>query len=213
MECVYYCRTLGKKIPCILIPGSLRTVTTVVGREMYVHTYFDSARFAAFGLSEGEVKRYCSEFVNINDIYPTNTQAQIDYANAVIPSGFTNNSDELDRYEAVIGMLTDVTGDISRDMFYLLSDLVSYELLFTKCTYDERIFMMGLSQAQLTEQPVQILVPQMVRMTRKLFEKYTSPVDPEYDLDNYNDYYEHESSLPVTLNIDNLKYNVNFLVV
>lgn len=213
MECIYYDRNLGKKVPCILIPGELHSTTTDLGRKTYVHVYFDSTRFVEFSVTEGELNRYCSEFVNIHDLYPANTQAQKDYANAVIPSGFTNNSDELDRYEAIINMITTVTGDISKDMFYLLSDLVSYELLFMKCTYDERIFMLGLSAAQLTAQPDPIQIPQIIRMTKRLFEKYTTAIDTNYDLDNYNNYYAHDGSLPITLNTDNLKYNVNYIVI
>lgn len=213
MECVYYERNLGKKVPCILIPGELHSKTNDLVRKTYVHIYFDSTRFVEFGVTEGELNRYCSEFININELYPTNTQAQKDYANAVIPNGFTNNSDELDRYEAIINMITDVSGDISKNMFYLLSDLVSYELLFTKCTYDERIFMMGLSSSQLNVQPDPIKVPQMIRMTKRLFEKYTDTVDTNYDIDNYNYYYIHDGALPIVLNIDNLKYNVNFIII
>lgn len=213
MNCIFYDRILEKKVPCLLLPGRLTTVEDKMCKKIFVQVQYDSSKFVEYNITVEELDRYSSEFVNIHDIYPANTQAQIDYSTAVIPNKVTNDSDELDRYEAIIEMITTVNGDISKDIFYRLSDFVSYELLFQRCTYNERLFMMSLSVSELTEQPVQIFIPQMVRMTKRLFEKYTTTIDSEYDIDNYNNYYEYENTLPITLNINNLKYNVNFIII
>ncbi len=204
MNCVFY--TIEKKIPCVLIPGEIYVKNMSFKREMYVHVYFDTTKYAEYDVTQGLLSRYCCEFVNIHDLYPANNQTQLDYITAVVPNGFTNNSD-------LITMITTVSGDINKDLFYLLSDLVSYELLFTKCTLEERYFMAGISAVQLTEQPNIVPVPQMVRMVRRLFEKYTSAISSEYDIDNYNNYYEHTDVLPLELNTDNLKFNVNYINV
>jgi hypothetical protein len=213
MNCIFYDKTLKKQIPCILIPGKIFSKSDEMSKKLYVQVYFNSSKFVEYNVTIEKLERYSSEFVNIHDLYPANTQAQINYANAVIPNLFTTYSDELDRYESLINMITDVVGDISKDVFYLLSDLVSYELLFTKCTLTERQFMMSLTTSQLVEQPVSVLIPQMIRMTKRLFEKYTSAIDSEYDLDNYNNYYIYKDTLPITLNIDNLKFNVNYIII
>jgi len=212
MNCVFYDHVLKKKVPCILIPGKIIVKEFPFKREMYAHVYFDTSKFVEYSVTEEELLRYSSEFVNIHELYPANNQTQLDYITAVIPNLVTNNSDELDRYESLITMITEVVGDISKDLFYLLSDLVSYELLFTKCTLSERQFMAGISAVQLSEQPVTVLVPQMVRMMKRLFEKYTAVISTEYDIDNYNNYYNHEGSLPLELNIDNLKFNSTFII-
>lgn len=211
MNCIFYNERLNKKIPCILIPGSIKVIENTIERSVYVHVYFDASKYAEYDLTSIELIRYCSEFVNIREIYPMVTTNQINYANTVIPNGVTNNSDELDRYEALIEMITNTTGDIPKEMFYILSDLVSYELLFNYCEYYHRVFMMSLSMAQLTAQPSIVLVPQMIRMTKRIFSKYSDSVDTYYDLDNYNNYYEHDNILPLTIHIDNLRYNVNFI--
>jgi hypothetical protein len=212
MNCVFYDRVLEKKVPCILIPEKLYINELSFKKEIYVHVYFDTTKYVEYSVTEKELIRYSSEFVNVNELYPANTQAQLDYITAVVPNLVTNNSDELDRYEALITMITETVGDISKDLFYLLSDFVSYELLFTKCILEERQFMLSLSATKLTEQPVSVLVPQMVRMMKRLFEKYTTAISTEYDIDNYNNYYEHDSSLPFELNIDNLKFNSTYVI-
>jgi len=213
MNCIFYDRILGKKVPCILIPGKIFLKSDEMSKKLYVQVHFDSSKFVEYDVTIEKLQRYSSEFVNIHELYPANTQDQINYATTVIPNLFTTYSEELDRYESLVGMITDVDEDISKDMFYLLSDLISYELLFTKCTSIERQFMMSLTISKLGEQPVSILIPQMIRMTKRLFEKYTTTIDTYYDLDNYNNYYEHDNLLPITLNIDNLKFNVNFIIL
>lgn len=212
MNCIFYDRILKKQVPCKMIPGKIFSKSNEMYKKLYIQVYFDSSKFTEYNVNIEKLERYSSEFINIHELYPANTQTQINYANTVIPNVFTTYSDELDRYESLINMVTDITGDISKDMFYFLSDLVSYELLFTKCISTERQFMMSISNSKLTEQPTIILIPQIIKMTRRLFEKYTSVIDVEYDLDNYNNYYEYENVLPITLNIDNLKYNVNYIV-
>lgn len=213
MNCIFYSERLNTKVPCILIPGEIKVIENGIKRDIYVHVYFDESKFTEYGLTHIKLKRYCSEFVNIYEIYPAVTSGQINYANTVIPNGSTNNSDELDKYEAIITMLTSTNNDISREMFYILSDLISYELLFNYCEYNERVFMMSLSMTKLVDQLNVVLVPQMIRMTKRIFNKYSSNTATYYDLDNYNNYYEHDGVLPITLNIDNLKYNVNFIII
>lgn len=213
MKCVFYNQTIQKKVPCILIPGELYGKTSDYKRKLYVHVYFDPTEYINYNVTQEELNRYCSEFVNIYDIYPMNTIDQQNYANAVIPDKVTNNSDELDRFEAIVNMLTDVSGDIDDEMFYYLADFISYELLFTYSTQQERVFMLTISSIQLTEQPLVVEIPQIVRMTKRIFEKFTEPIDSLYDIDNYNNYHTYKDILPRTLNIDFLKYNVNFIII
>jgi hypothetical protein len=216
MNCVFYEYKLRKKIPCVLIPGKIYVENNSTKRITKAHVYFDKSKSEEYGVTYEEFIRYSTEFVDIYFLYPANTQSEINYLNTVIPESYTNNYDELNRFEAIITMITNTENDISREMFYILSDLVSYELLFNYCEYSERIFMMSLSTEKLVHQPNVVLIPQMVRMTKRIFSKYSNNIDnidTYYDLDNYNNYYEYSNILPITINVDNLKHNVNFIII
>ncbi len=208
MNCVFYDRTLQKKVPCIIIPGDVKTIIKTI-RNVYVHVYFDQSKYIEYGVTQSELNRYSSEFVNFYELYPANDQTQIDYLNSVIPTGPVNNKLELDRFQSLISMITN-TDSISKDIFYTLADLISYEILFMYCTQAELQFMAGIATYELQAVPNVIPVPQMIYMIKYIFDKYL-PEDVIYDLINYNDYYNFRNILPISLNIAYMKTNVTLL--
>jgi hypothetical protein len=212
MNCIFYDKTLKKSVPCILIPNTLWVEQNERYRVFFIQVKYDTSKFEEYSVTQQELNRYSSEFVKFHDLYPVNTQNQIDYANLVIPNLITNNEDELDRYEALISMITDVEGDITTENFYNLAGIISYELLFLRCTYEERMWLFSLSLQILVEQPPFVLVPQMIRMVKTLFTKYTNAdICPFFNIDNYNNYSAHKNTLPIPLNIQIFRENCMFI--
>lgn len=218
-ECIFYDTILKKKVPCLLIPNELYEIKTEFNRKFYCHVSFDESKFLEYAITKEELVKYSDEIVLLNNIYPTTTQIEIDYANYCIPNNIVNNynnkthnENELDRFEKIIKMITDVEGEISSDVFYKLAEFISYELLFMYCNRPERLFMLNLIHNQLTEQP-DIMVPQMIRMTRRIFNKYNDNDEySNYKIHNYNKYSEfYNIDFPFLININNLDYNVHYI--
>lgn len=221
-NCVlYWCPILEKKIPCLLAANEIYKVKTIFDMRIYVHCKWDFTKFTEYNVTRAEVMKYSNEMVLLNYVYPAHTQAQKDYADLCIPNKIpdvnTYRDDELDRFETLVGMLINVDGDISKEMFFDLCEFISYELLFELCEFDDRVFMQTLSMSKLTEQPSNVLVPQMIRMTRDVFNKYNSPKfpipeAPVYKIFNYRHWSEIDYiPFPILINIDNLDYNCNYI--
>ncbi len=210
MNCVFYNYKLQKKIPCVIIPNDTKEEYRNSIKIVLIHVYYDSSKYDDYNLTQQELNRHSSEFVNFYDLYPTNTQEQIDYCNLMLPLNSTiNNHLELDRFQKLIEMITNVES-LSRETFYRLADLISYDILFMYCNQEELHFMAIISQQELSVIPETIFVPQMLHMIKYIFSKYASP-DVYYDIVNYNDYYNFRTILPITLNINYIKNNLIFL--
>lgn len=213
MQCIFYDKFLYKQIPCLLVTNELYKITNDFDRKFYVHVEFDPSKFEEFNTSRAELLRYSKEKIKLIDIYPARSQKEIDYAINCIPNLLTNNhsSDELDRFESIIDMLTE--NDITRELFYNLCEFITYELLFMYCTTDEKSFFMILSASQLSEQPEVILIPQIIRMLKRIFTKYLETPYDVIKIMNYRRFSGFDSELPVRISLTNLKYNCNYLIV
>lgn len=226
MQCIFYDFKLGKQIPCLLDKNVIHDVETRFDKKYYVHVSFDDTKYTQYNTNRDELIRYSSEFVSINEIYPATIQAELDYINETFPKKYakssipfltttTHSSDELDRFEKIIDMITDVVGNISRDNFIKLIDFINYELVFTYCNQTERDFLDTLSESQLVSQPGTTEVPQILRMLIRIFSKadsswYTSPNDT-YKIINRRNFSGFDSDFPFIIDLVNLEYNVNFI--
>lgn len=223
MDCVFYDYKLAKVVPCTLVPNEVYEVKdTLKGKEFYVRVKFDPTRFVLYDTNLDELRRYSDELIPLMDIYPSNTQTQKDYHDLVLPGGISGShaSDELDRFEAIVDMLTDSKDDqnnsidISSETFYRLAEFISYELLFRYCNHTERMYMLTLSAVQITEEPDPIPIPQLLRMSRRIFDKFPTYDLPEntYKIYNYRHFGDIEYiPFPLVINAVNLDYNVHFM--
>lgn len=211
MECIVYDRSLQKKIPCLLKPNKI----WYQGNESFCQVTFDSSKFETYNITQNELTRYANENVRFRDLYPARTVEEIAYANACIPNLIADQNtfkeDELNRYLSLIEMMTEVS-EIKKDVFYHIADIISYEILFTFCNQSDRIFMLGISTYQLPSLPDPILVPQVIKMTARIFEKFTNDDTITYNIQNYRLFgsFDH-ITFPLQLNIPVLKYNVAYI--
>lgn len=228
MQCVFYDFKLKKQVPCLLEKDILYDVETRFDIQYYVHVSFDDTKYTEYNTNRNELIRYSSEFVPINEIYPATIQDELDYIENTFPKKFaktdisflttsTHSSDELDRFEKVISMLTSTIGNISRENFIKLIDFVNYELVYTYCNSTERDFLNTLSASHLESQPNTVEVPQIVRMLKQIFSKsdsswYTSPYDT-YKIINRRNFSGFDSDFPYIINLGYLEYNVNYITL
>ena len=215
MNCLFYDYKLQTTIPCILIPGELYRDYKPWRIILYLHVYFDPTQSNIYPVTQDQFNRYSSEFVNIHDLYPANTPEQISYYNSVIPNLFTNNTDELNRFMALISMIVNTgLGDIPADLFFGLCQFISYELLFNLCTLSDREFLLGISTVILTDQPPNIPVPQIIQMYKTMcnaYSPYTTITD--WYIENYNSYQQCYGVLPIHLNIPYFTQNCFFIQI
>lgn len=210
MECIFYDRRLGKKVPCLLVPNKL----WVSNGLKYCQVNFDSSKFVQFGVTKDELNRYSSDKVEFTEIYPTRTQEEIDYANFCIPNKVSNNHnvDELDRFESLIFMLSDVP-ELNRAVFYNIADFISYDMLFFNCTHPERVFMLTISSYQLPSMPDPVLIPQIIRSVKRIMDKYPADETIIYRIQNHRNIAEFSYlTFPLSINIPVLKHNVDYIV-
>jgi hypothetical protein len=210
MQCIFYDRVLAKKIPCLLVANKIHVNNGI----KYCKVTFDSSKFVEYNVTKYELDRYSSDSVKINEIYPARNQTEIDYANACIPNAISNNhiTDELNRFESLITMLTDVSS-ITSAVFYNIADFISYDLLFFYCTHNERVFLLTISTVELTSLPDPIPVPQIVRSVKRIMDKFPDDETIIYRIQNHRDLSEFSYlTFPLSLNIPILKYNVDYLV-
>ncbi len=210
MQCVYYDQILQKTVPCILIPNKMWVVNGI----KYCQVNYDSSKFTEYNITKNELDRYSSDTVKFTDLYPARNQTEIDYSVACIPNKVTVNhySDELDRYEALINMLTEVP-ILSKAVFYHIADFISYDMLFFYCTHYDRLFMLSIASAQLPGLPDPIRVPQMVRSVKRIMDKYPADETIVYHIQNYRNIAEFAYlAVPLSINIPVLKYNCDYIV-
>lgn len=215
LSCVFYDKTLNKKVPCFIVPDKVYELDYNYSIRTFVQIVYDYSKLQDYNLTVQELVRYSVQHVMINDIYPATNETEINYANANIPNlvSDTNNfyTNELNRFEKILDMITD-SDNLNTQTFYILAEFISDELLFSYCSQNDRLFMLYLSNTVLTNQPGFIPVPQMVRMTRKIFEKFSNEYR-NYKIFNKRKYHEFNYiSFPILINYDNLHYNVNFLI-
>lgn len=226
---LYYCKELQKDIPAKLKTNFFEIHETHIGKRFYVKCEYDFDEFLNYNVTKEEVYRYCNEVVQINEVYPATTQAEIDYFDLVKPNLITNvtdhEHDELDRFEKLVSMICDFTGDLDIDVFFNLAQFIGYELLFTYCNYTERVFFQTLTLSVLTEQPDPVEIPQMVRMTRTIFNnidithhmfnllKNGASSNKLYKLFNIRRYSEFDYiPFPMLIDVDNLRLNCDFII-
>lgn len=224
--CLFYDSRIQKKVPCLIKEDSVYEVKDDFGIQYYIHVEFDSSRYSTFNTFREELLRFSSEFVKLNDIYPAETQSEIDYADSVLPkilgrvttphlTTSSHNSDELDRFEKIVDALTDVVGTVSATTYVRLLNFILYEVYFLYTNSTERSFIDSLSASQLVSQPGTVYVPQIIRMLKKLFSKidssfYTGAYSG-WKILNFKNMNEFESDVPKILNLTNLQYNVNYI--
>lgn len=219
MKFIYYCHRLEKGIPCTLKPNIFKATETEVGKRFYIHIAYDEPNFVNLTLEE--VYRYCTEVVQINELYPYETQAQQDYYNAVIPnkiiSGGTHNEDELERFHCVIKELLNFTGSIDTRTFYYMSEFISYELMFTYCDYNDRVLLqtIGVIPPPLTEvpEPRSRRFDLVILMTKMLFDKFGCNPTVEYKILNSRYYSQFDYiPFPLLINTTYLITNINYII-
>lgn len=212
--CVYYNTKLKQNIPCFLLKNYITEYNHMSGRNFSVQIIPDESKYVEYNLSQNKILKYVFELIPINEIYPYSTQEEIDYADSVIPDKIspTHIQDELKRYDKIIEILCDVP-EITGTTYEKIASFISYELLFTLHTSEERVFMFGLSQVLLTEIPENILTPYLINMTYNFCTKYNDiGFSRIFKIFNYN-HYSHALYIqfPLEVNKDILKANVIFL--
>lgn len=221
-ESLFYDSRIQKKVPCLIKENELFEINDNFGVQYYIHVSFDDTKYTNYNTNRDELMRYSSEFIKLNDIYPAETQAEIDYAVSVMPKQYANtsvphlttsthNTDELDRFEKIINILTDTTGDISSAVFIKLFNFIMYELYFTYCNATERAFLDSLSASQLGSQPGTIYVPQILRTLKQLFSKFDYGAMNMWKILNFKHFSEFENNVPILVSLVNLDFNVNFI--
>ncbi len=221
MSCIFYDYKLCKIVPCNLIPNYFpaRVNRSEPSERQYiVKVSFDPTKYSQYNVNHNELLRYSSEYVDIFDLYPATNQTEIDYAISCFPNIIPNNStycsDELKRFEKLIKMFVS-TDTIDKDIFYMLADFTSYELLFRYNTHEEKQFMMYISNYIITEVPAQIQCAEMIRTVWYIKEKYPNTLtdDTYYRIYNYRNISEFNIyTYPILLDIQKFYTNIDFLI-
>lgn len=196
---VYYDRILQKTIPCTLRENFIEEKESEIGTRFYVRVSYDFASFATFTVSRDEVYRYSSEVRLINDIYPYTTQAEIDYYNAVFPNKVVTPKEdhalkELERFETIITDLIGNVVEISLQVLYSLSKLISWELMFMYCDYDDRVMLQTCGNVLINYIPLDLSHRFMAvaRMSRLVTSKRLSNgVSPRFKIMNIRHFSEY----------------------
>jgi len=215
-KCLFYDKILQKIIPCNIIANKLLSLHG----DRFCKITYDSTLFATYTTNYEELFRYSTDTIDIFDLYPANTQTEIDYAIACIPNNISNDhkNDELLRFEQLVFMLTDVES-IQTDFFYKIADLLSYDLLFFYLNQDERIFMLTICTYNIPLVAVSTImingvipVKPYLRSIKRIFDKF--PIDNTiiYNVQNIRNLAEFSHiTFPLELNIPYLKANITML--
>jgi len=216
MKCLFYDKVLQKKIPCNLVPNKLHTKDG----DRFCKITYDDTLFNTYNTNLNELNRYSTDNIDIFDIYPANTQSEIDYADTCIPNNISINHkyDELIRFEKIVTMLTDVE-TIKTDFFYKLADFLSYDLLFFYLNQAERVKMLTISTYLIPLENVSMLmidgvipVKPYLRTTKRIFDKYPEDNTVKYYVHNIRNLAEFSYlTFPLELNIPYLKANIEML--
>lgn len=214
-SCVYYDRSLQKKVPCFLVPNRMSTKETSF--EKTVKILHDPSTTGAFSVSKNEFIRYSTDTQRLLDLYPYRTDDEKTYADACIPRTIPNDTtffeDELKRFEQLIVMLTDVES-IKSDFFYKLADFISYDLLFMYNTHSQRVFMLTICTVVLPYVPSPMPVSwSMIHSVKRIFDKYPNDDTLVYNIQNIRNLAEFSYlTFPLSINIPVLKTNVDNFV-
>lgn len=224
---VFFCPVIEKLVPCTIKKNFINKIKCPLGIERYViKCEYDPALYTTFNVTRDELYRYSTELTFIEDVYPYNTQAEIDYVTEVTPNKIAatgHKQKEFDRYLAIVYAICDITS-IDIRVFLNLAEFISYELLFSLCNVDDRIFFQTISLVLLTEQPTNLYVPEMVLMVRKIFSKIdiNDPIldgltngvstDKMFKMFNVKQFSEFDYiSFPLIINAEILQTNVNYI--
>jgi hypothetical protein len=221
MKCVYFCKTLQKTVPCLLIPNKLYTYPD--GRK-YINVKYDRDELSNYGVTLNELYRYSSDTVRLIDIYPTNTPEQIAYATACIPNKVPNESEhklkEFERMDQLIDMILSVP--INGDTYHKLCDYISCEMLFIFLTQTERVFMLTLANSPFNSTTILVLISMYggiscktyINSVYKIFNAYEDNVSLYFlqNMMNLSDVIAtNGTAFPIPLNISFLRQNVILL--
>jgi hypothetical protein len=211
MSCLYYCKDLQKVVPCTIVPNVIRLYDHMYKRECLIQVNYDDVSLGKYNLTMNQIMKYCSEYINIHELYPCETQDEIDYFNNHIGVSKTVYPDkELSRYEKLYSYLCNID-EISSDFIYHLSNLFITDLQFKYLTQEQQVFMKSLSDSQFSQSPEVILIPICMKMLLHLFDKYTGELFENHTMSNYNNYTNYNFLFPLTLNVNNIKFNMNLI--
>jgi hypothetical protein len=211
MSCLYYSKDLQKPVPCTIVPNVITIYNNLYTRDHICKVEYDETSLNTYNLTMNQILKYCSNYVNIHELYPYETQDEIDYFNnhAGI-SKIVYPDKELARYNKLYSYISNIS-EISNDIFFYLCSLFVVDLQFKYLTYEERIFMKSLSDSQFSQSPEIILVPEAIKMLLNLFDKYNGDINILMD-DQKNNNFNYNLKYNITdLNPINIKYNMNLI--
>ena len=81
MNVLVWSTVLQKTIPGIIRPNFIDQCISTGNRIFYTRISYDFTKFVEYSVTREEVYRYFSETVLLREIYPVNTQAEIQYYN------------------------------------------------------------------------------------------------------------------------------------
>lgn len=211
MNCLFYDYKMQKKVPCSVVPGRLNVHNNINHTIYMCEVSYDETSLSNYGVTLDQVNKYCSENINIHELYPAEDQEDIDYFNDCIDNHNVDKSKELKRFEKLYLFITNID-QISTTMIYQLCNLIITDLQFKYLNHNEKIFMRSLSEIVYAEKPDIIYAAEFVRMINNLFNKYKgTDVFDIHRIDNINDIIAYKQIFPLVLNVVNIKNNVQFL--
>lgn len=213
-KCLFYDKTLQKIVPCTVVPNKMYTING----DRFCKIVYDDTLFNTYNTNYEELYRYSTDQIDIFDLYPANTQEEIDYAIECIPNkiALDHKNKELLRFEKIVNMLTDVD-ELNIDFFYKIADFLSYDLLFFYLNQNERVFMLTISTYPFNAQSILTIyggiipIHPFLRSVIRIFDKFNTD-STTYYIQNIRNLAEFSYiTFPLQLNIPVLKSNIQML--
>lgn len=214
---ISYNYTLKKSFTFTIIPDTIVLETVAVVDTFYIRIKYDS--ISSENITLDELKRYGSEFVNIREIYPYETQSDKDYYHSVVPNKISKDGDhnklEMKRYNLIIQEIAS-TGCSNLTFEYIISFMLS-QLTFLHLTDSDRVIIFDMGENILTTVPTGMSsnIYDFITMLKIVFDVYTGNYfDYVYKLRNNNFLSEFaQTEFPVIINAVTFKTNVTYIVV
>jgi hypothetical protein len=213
---ISYNQRLKKSFTFDIIPDTCLKETMFLIERFYVKVTYDIESFDNIILDE--LKRYGSEFVDITEVYPYNTQYEKDYYNAVFPNKITrlgnHNKMEMERYRTIVKEI--VYHKCSKDTFSKLISFILDQLLFMHLTGPDRDLIFDMGNTVLTEIPSGMTsnIYYFLDALKSIFNVYTGNYfDFVYKIRNNRQLSEFaDMSFPILINAPTFRNNVIFII-